>query len=477
MDGGAPRTQLSEQVKRLFLSPIGRGQSRLPGPGDLDGPILDRVVEHLDELDADRDRRLDRRIAWALLLDAIGVTDSGRERSDARLLAAQHLLARGRHPEDPRVLAPYDDLDALALSVGLTKQQLLDRAGVLDGAEYGTSIGMRRTYAAMASGLGSNRDSLKPRKDTGARELAEAVVTALEAVIADDGTMRRHLNSHSEPPPTPPQERTQPPGDRHRRSRVLPIATALAVLLVGTAITVLFLRQNAAPDPYGQVAVKSLTPDEARDPVGAYWLPASAPFDELGRLEGGCGKGALGRWLERNGVAEHSLSLTVHNGTEGLLGISNVVAHGTTRKATPGLFYTCNIGGGDINWATLVLNMRDGATAAFGDERENGYFWHSVDPGDEAGLRIYAQGDLDFTGTISLDSRANGATAKTMTIPGAHGSSAYAVEYHGAPAGRMLTIGGGGKSGLYCQNPGTTSTFDACDANTLRAKLDDLWGE
>jgi hypothetical protein len=357
---------------------------------------------------------------------------------------------------------------------------LLHAAGGLkSGAQYASAISLRRTYAARVLGLRANRDAFKPGKRTGADEVMRAVCASLERILASEELTHEAVDSETSAPEDGPTDSEAGYSARRRGGWVrrwwwLPAA---GCLVVGVTVAALLIvtrgPATGAPEPLAKITTH--TAAELQQTPGAYWVPADAPIGDLAGLTGTCQRGSLGAWLAKHGQPQESITFTVSNTQSELIGVTNVVAHGQTSAATPGLWIDCNIGGGDLDWDNLSLEMRDGAVAHFADGRANTYFWHSVDPGDMAGVSVAPQGNLDFTGTVTVDVSTKGHDGQSLTVPKAGKTTALRVIWHGAPAGRTLTVTPTGDGTLYCKQPGA-ATGSPCSVAAVRDDLRTLWG-
>jgi hypothetical protein len=347
------------------------------------------------------------------------------------------------------------------------------------GAQYASAISLRRTYAARVVGLPANRDAFKPGKRTGADEVMRTVCSSLERTLASEELVREAVASETSACEDGSTESVAGRPARRRGGWVrrwwwLPAA---GCLVLGATIAAMFIATRGPAigltEPLAKITTH--TAAELQQTPGAYWVPADASIGDLAGLTGTCQRGSLGAWLAKHGQPQESITFTVSNTQSELIGVTNVVAHGQTSAATPGLWIDCNIGGGDLDWDNLSLEMRDGAVAHFADGRANTYFWHSADPGDMAGVSVAPQGNLDFTGTVTVDVSTKGHDGQSLTVPKAGKTTALRVIWHGAPAGRTLTVTPTGDGTLYCKQPGA-ATGSPCSVAAVRDDLRTLWG-
>jgi hypothetical protein len=483
MQVGALGEDAARELRDLITSGVGSGVSRrVPNASDV-GPYLRAAMQRrLDEVAADRDRAVDTGVVWRLVLRAVDRYQQAFADERDYLLAARHLLGRGADPRDATKRAPYHDIQALAESVGMTELDLLHAAGGLKpGAAYGSAISLRRTYAAKVVGLRANRDAFKPGKRTGADEVMRAVRTSLEHVLASDNAIREAVTAGAggsdSASTTLPEPGMRPGGGRltgrwFHRWWWIPSFGCVAVLAV---IAISLIATSGGTATAQQNMITTHTAAELQQTPGAYWVPANAPIEELPNLTGTCERGSLGAWLSMHGQPQQPIFITISNTHDALVGVTNVVAHGQTHAATPGFWISCNIGGGDIGWDDLALETRDGAVAHFSDGRSNTYFWHSIDPGDTAGISISPHGNLDFTGTVTVDVTMKGQNVQTLTVPGPGKTTALHVTLHGTPPDRMLTVSPVGNGALDCAPPGPASE-QPCTVDTIKHELQTLWG-
>lgn len=267
------------------------------------------------------------------------------------------------------------------------------------------------------------------------------------------------------------------------RSLVLWFAAGL-VGVVGGAIIITQL----LADPDRTIAGASVPSVEVESVEGdpptwgmntVFWVPVSAPLEELEVVVGGCDDPSAREWLWEHGSYRHPYQFTVRNVSEETVGISNVVAHGTTTPPRPGLLVTCSDGGqgGELEWSTLDLELADGAVAVLADGSSvSPFFWRDVDAGEKAGVMVYPQGEQDFQGTLTIDTSPISAAPSVLAVPEIGGDKTLNIDWHAIPSDRIVVLtlmrDGYGDRALCTAN---RARMESCTAVSIRSAIDDLW--
>ncbi|MCC4907775.1 hypothetical protein [Microbacterium sp. cx-59] len=475
--------QIGDALRDLLLSGGNRAaRSRTPTAVDLDQALVDHVANRLDAVAPSRDRGFDRSVAWDLLVAAVTSSSPEHERDKKLLVAATHMLEMGRDPRDSAKPAPYEDTQALMKSIGVNSATLKRYAGVeSNSAKYGKSISFRRYYAAVASGLGVNRDTLRPDKHIESDHFGEAVGRAYQRALRSDDVLLRAAQGHA----LPVDEAAE--SDALAPRRVRPLAwvgaglAAVAVVAVGilVASNIGGAARGAAEAAAGLATIESVASEPPKWTINtAFWVPVGAPLEELEGITDGCADPRARDWLLKYGQYRDHYLFKVRNVSDETIGISNVVSRGTATAPQPGLIVKCSGGGegGEIEWSVLRLEFGEGVVATLADTtRVSDYFWLNIPPGETSGVLVYPSGEQDFKGTLTVDVAPTSGQVAQLTIPALEeADAARAMEWHAMPSDKRVT--------LSLPSPGEAATCDVngtelerCTANALRDAVDTLW--
>ncbi|SDZ31496.1 hypothetical protein SAMN05216554_3218 [Herbiconiux ginsengi] len=474
--------QIADALRDLLLSGGARaGRKRTPTAVDLDQVLVDHVADRLDHVAPDRDRELDRSAAWALLIGAVtnGAPESAH---DAKLLiAASHMLEVGTDPRDATKPAPYDDTRALMKSISVNSVTLKKQGGVSsDSVTYGTSIAFRRYYAAVVSKLGENAQTLRPDKHIESDNFGDAVGRAFRRLSRNDVALVNLMEAHTSASPL-----EDAPSSSRRRKSLLWAGVAVAAVAVVTAGILLAngitgAARGAAEASASLATVESVASEPPKWTMNtAFWVPATAPLEELEETTDGCFDPRARAWLQKYGVYRDVFLFTVRNVSGGTVGLSEVASRGTVSPAQPGLIVKCSGGGegGDIDWSVLVLELGEDAVATLRDStRVSDYFWRDMTDGETVGVMIHPTGEEDFTGTLTVDVLPTEGEASRLTIPAVEGANVREIEWHAMPSDKSVVFTlPSSDDASRCKVNG--SELPTCTTASLRAALDDLWGK
>lgn len=475
--------QIGDALRDLLLSGGARAaQRRTPTAVNLDAALVEHVADRFDDVAPKRDRASDRSAAWSLLLRAVtnGVTESDHE---ARLLvAATHLLEVGKDPRDPRRPAPYDDTRELMRSIGVNSATLLSDGGVrAESVRYGTSIVFRRYYAAVASGLGTSRDALSPSKNMERDNFGAAMGRAYLQVLRSDDALRDVMQAQAAPECDPDGKVST--GSRRIKPLVWVGAAVVAVAIVTVGILVANGIGGAAQEVAEAAAPLATVESVASKPLSwtmstAFWVPSTAPLEDLDEISDGCSDPRARDWLLKYGQYRDHYLFKVRNVGDETIGVSNVASRGVTAPPRPGLIVKCSDGGqgGEIEWSVLKLEFGEDAIATLADTaRVSDYFWLNIPPGETAGVLVYPSGEQDFEGTLTVDVAPTSGHVAQLTVPAiGEADEARAMEWHALPSDKRVT--------LTLPSPGQLTTcevnggaLEQCNAGALRTALDALW--
>lgn len=475
----------------LLVSGARAGSRRVPTADDLDEVIVERVQRRLDELAPSRDRSGDRLIAWGALVEAVRADDKAPVADKKLLVAAAHLLAKGRDPRDPTKDAPYSDRRALLQSVGLNDTKLETNANVRSRGRYETGVTFRRYYATVASGLGSTVDTLRPDKALQARYIGGAVLRALESRLADGPLMHRLLTEHAPAPVAVSDSgqdsaQTDATPNRHLRRTIVTWSIAGITALTVLVVVLVFVwpwagaPEAGALDAPPAVDVESVASEPPKWTMNtSFWVPESAPLEELDGITDGCENQRARDWLTMHGIYRHPLLFRVTNTSDQTIGISEVASRGTSSLAKPGLIVQCSGGGegGEIDWSVLELTVGEDSVATLSDpSRVSRYFWRDIASGESAGVLVYPSGEKDFSGSITVDVTPVSGEPGRVAVPALEGDGARTIEWHGMPSDKSIVFTLPSADGTAtCEVNG--AALDTCSARDLRAALKDLWSE
>lgn len=475
--------QIGDALRDLLLSGGARaGQRRTPTAIDLDQALVEHVVDRLEDVAPKRDREADRSVAWSLLIRAV-TSGSGEADHEARLLtAATHLLEVGMDPRDEGKPAPYADTRELMRSIGVDSGTLKDRGGVESrSVKYGASVSFRRYYAAVASGLGQNRDTLSPAKHIESDNLGAAVGRAYERGLRSDDALLALVEHHATPVPENGEPFTATP------RRVKPLVWLGAAVAATTIVTAGILvangiggaAQGEAEAAAPLVTVESVASDPPKWTMNtAFWVPTSAPLEELEAMPDGCDDPDARAWLQKYGVYRDELLFKVRNVSGEALGLSTVASRGTSSPAQPGLIVKCSGGGegGELDWSVLGLELGEDAVATlYETEQASNYFWRDLASGETVGILVHPSGEEDFHGTLTMDISPTSGKVSQRTVPAIGEAEAREIEWHAMPSDKsvVLTLPSAGGA-VSCKVNG--AELATCSATTLREVLDELWG-
>lgn len=472
--------ELASALRDLLLSGGGhKGRRSAPTSGDLDDAVIGMVAERMDEVAPIRNRAADRSVAWALLIEAVtnGVPESPHE---AKLLvAATHLLSVGVDPRDANKPAPYDDTRALIATIGVNSAGLNSRAKLkAESVKYGTSIVFRRFYAVVASGLGQQVDVLRPDKNMESDRLGAAVARVYQRLLRSDAALSTLVEVDVQ------AAADAPSGSRQRKS-LLWAGVAVAAVTVVTAGILLAngitgAAQGIAEASASLATVESVASEPPKWGINtAFWVPASAPFEELEATTDGCYDPRAREWLQEHGFYRDVFLFKVRNVSGETFGLSEVASRGTVSPAQPGLIVKCSGGGegGEIDWSVLVLELGVDAVATLKDStRVSDYFWRDMPQSETVGVMIYPSGEEDFTGTLTVDVLPTTGEASRLTVPAIEGTDAREIDWHAMPSDKSVVFTlPSPDDAPSCKVNG--SELPTCSTASLRAALDELWGD
>lgn len=473
------RDELALVLRDLLLSwGLHKSRTHLPGPAELDEVLVATVSARLDVVRPLRERSIDRDVAWRLLVAAVTSAPAATSDDQRLLLAAQHLLAIGPDPRRPRRRAPYDDTAALIATIGLNGASLKRRANLESASvKYAGSIVFRRLYSAVASGLGETVDTLRPDKSAKTIRLGQAVAAAYQTLLRDDTALAHLADDPAAGLPGTSSRLWKPtPWQWVTLAGVTALVIAVGVILANTVSgTSASIAAQAAP----LVSVESVASPKIKWNINSvFWVPATAPIEELEAFPRGCSDDRAQEWLRTHGQYRDTYFFTVRNLTEDTIGLGQVAARGTASPAQPGLLIACSGGGegGQIEWSQLALTLAPDEVATLRDPtRPSEYFWRDLASGEKGGIQIFPNGDQDFTGTLTLDVTPLHRDVQHLTVPDLDTVADRTIEWHAVPSGKQL---------LYRlpspDDPTTCSVNDAplsdCTVANLRTVLNQLWG-
>ncbi|APZ34263.1 hypothetical protein BOH66_08415 [Microbacterium aurum] len=487
---------LAEAIQDVVVSGVRVGRNnRVPNADDLSGVLLVTITGRLDEAAPRRDVRFDKQIAWQLLRLAITRTGDAPEAERPLLVAASHLIAAGRNPAAPDRPAPYSDLSALARSVGISPQALLKAANVQSGAEYRSSASLRQAYAARASRLGTNRDAVRPGQTSTGRAISPAIAASLRRTLDDTVTLQRVIAEATAaglPILPDPQERPHAlteaqgalPAPRWTKPFLWAGGAAVLVAVVTTGILlsngITGAAEGAAEASAPIATIESVASKPPRWTINtAFWVPASAPLEELEAATDGCADPAAREWLQKHGVYRDAFYFTVRNVSGDTIGLTEVASRGTVSPAKPGLIVKCSGGGegGGIDWTVLALDIDEDAVATLKNTSQvSDYFWSDMPKGETSGIMVVPSGEHDFTGTLTADVIPTGGSSSRLIVPALEGGGDRKIDWHGMPSDKTVvyTLPSPDDEPLCTVNG---SALPSCSVASLRTALGDLWGD
>lgn len=474
--------RLAAMLSDLLLSGGAQtGRRRTPTAVDLDDDVVALVAERLDVVAPQRNRETDRSVTWALLIEAV-TRAAAAPANDAKLLvAATHLLAIGTDPRDGNRPAPYDDTRALIATVGLNGATLHKRANLkVESVKYGTSVGLRRFYATLASQLGETVDTLRPDKHIESDNLGVAVGRAYQRLLGSDAAVSKLVQALVSVPEL--EEATLP----RRRSKTLIWAgvgvAAVTVVTVGILLAngISGAAQGAAEASAPLATVESVASEPPKWTINtAFWVPASAPLEELEATTDGCFDSRAREWLQEYGVYRDQFLFKVRNVSGDTIGLSEVASRGATSPAQPGLIVKCSGGGegGEIDWSVVALELGEDAVATLKNSTQvSDFFWRDMSAGETVGVMVYPSGEKDFTGTLTVDLSPTSGETSRLTVPELEGEDARLIEWHAMPSDKSVVFTLPSPDDLVsCKVNG--AELDTCSAASLRAAIDELWGD
>lgn len=476
---GLTHDEMAVLLRDLLLSSGAHERRRyVPGPANVDDVLVGDVAARIDAVRPLRDRIIDRAVAWKLLIAAVN-TNAATADEQRLLLAARHLLAVGPDPRRPDAPAPYDDTLALIASIGVNSAGLQRRAKLqASSVRYRKSIVFRRFYAVVASGLGDTVDTLRPDKNATTDRLGQAVASAYEKLLRNDAVLAKLVDESADDDPLP-DPKTPRRLSIWQWGAIGGAATLVIAIGIVAANVITATSEGLAEQVAPLVSLESVASPRIKWNINSvFWVPTTAPIEELEAFPRGCFDDRAQEWLRSHGVYRDTYFFTVRNLTEETIGLGQVTARGTASPAQPGLLIACSGGGegGQIEWSQLALTLAPDEVATLKDPtRPSEYFWRDLASGEKGGIQIFPNGEQDFTGTLTVDITPLRGDVQHLTVPDLDTVADRTIEWHAVPSGKQLLYR------LPSPDDATTcSVNDAplsdCTVANLRTVLNQLWG-
>lgn len=413
------------------------------------------------------------------------------------LVAAKHLLALGKYPEDWA-----EDTGDKWIGEPLPSIH--------------TSVVARRKLAVAASQIGFPLGSgdegalrLHPSKGRDRLgEVAEALWHRVQELLYAPDFVERYGVATSTPVAaqldrviSPPQPESVPsvapptPTTPWSSVRRHPVRSAAAVLCVVLIVLGLFVWPGWLNTPQASAQMKvTLEPRADTFDGEPFWIPVDAPLDTLPATDqyfcGGDGstprsaeQSALISWLKKYGDNEalpFKLTLTNDSTSTKLVTLTNLKARGTTSTPKPGFTFLCpSAKGGGPDYTVSKLDLGSTAPGVITSSLQpSELFWLGATEGQTQVLEVDLAGEKDFRGTVTADVGQIGSTTGTVTLPIRTGGKE--LVWHGVPKDKLLVVqpNEGDVDGFECSDPSSPAgTTYPCTLDMIKQKLNQLWGD